>query len=90
MHAYNYMSERFLYTFNEVLQNINRCVINLNYHYIKWPVLCAVKCPFLSVNQLCSGIVDTGEVWTADILGSKDSGTHFVECYVSTVLSNVT
>jgi len=37
--------------------------------------------------MLCSGIVGTGEVRPADMLGSEFSGTHIGECYVITDFS---
>jgi hypothetical protein len=41
-------------------------------------------------STLYSGTVGTGEVRPADILGYEVSGNHFVECYVNTVLWDVT
>jgi len=39
---------------------------------------------------LCSGIVGTGVVRPADMLDSEVSCTHFEECYVTSVLWDVT
>jgi hypothetical protein len=39
---------------------------------------------------LYNGIVDSGEVRTADMLGSEFSGTDCAECYVNVVLWDVT
>jgi hypothetical protein len=45
---------------------------------MQWHAPCAATRPFLLLfSILCSGIVGTGEVRTADTLGSEFSGTHF-------------
>jgi hypothetical protein len=45
---------------------------------------------FFPFSILCPGIVGTGEVRTADMLGSEVTGTDCAECYVIAVLWDVT
>jgi hypothetical protein len=52
--------------------------------------LCAAKCYFFLFRIMCSGIVGTGDVRTTVTLVSEVSGTHFGECYVITLLWDVT
>jgi hypothetical protein len=49
-----------------------------------------IRVRFFLFSNLCSGILGTGKVWPADMIGSEVSGTHFGECYVITVLWDVT
>jgi hypothetical protein len=46
--------------------------------------------PSFHFNILCNGTVGTGEVRTADRLGSEFSGSDCAECYVIAVLWDVT
>jgi len=45
---------------------------------------------FFLFGILCSGIVGSSEVWSAEILRSLLSYFHFGKCYVITVLRGVT
>jgi hypothetical protein len=57
---------------------------------MQWLALCAATCPYLSLSILCSGIVGNGELWSADMLRSEVLCAYFGECYVITVLRDVT
>ena len=57
---------------------------------MQWLALCAATRPFHSLQHLVGGFVGTGEVLTADMIVSEVSGTHCGECYVFTVLCEVT
>jgi hypothetical protein len=61
---------RYSYSWKEVLQNIKRCEINQKYHPMQWQVYMLLPAHSFLYSNLCSGIVGTGEVGTADMLGS--------------------
>jgi len=42
------------------------------------------------ISSLCSGIVDTGVAWPADMIDFKISVTHIVEYFINTALWDVT
>jgi hypothetical protein len=50
---------------------------------MQWLSLCAATCLF---SILCSGVVDTGKVRQAEMLGCEVSGSQRGECYVIIVL----
>jgi hypothetical protein len=52
--------------------------------------LCLATLHFFMFSVLCIGIVGTGDLRPADMLGSEISCAHFGECYVIRVLWDVT
>ena len=89
VHAYTNMSARLSYSGNEVLQSINVCAINQNSKRSGLPCV-LLRVHFFLFRNMCSLIVGIDDVLTRVMLGSEFSDTHFGECYVITVLWDVT
>jgi hypothetical protein len=81
---------RHSYSCNECLQNTYCCIINKNITKISCSLYVLLRAHSFLFSILCSGIVGTGEVRPEDMLRSEFSGTHFGDCYVITVLWDVT
>jgi hypothetical protein len=79
-HAYTYMTARYSYSCNEVLQNMNCCLINQIGDYMQRLAICSASQHYFLFSILCSVFVGTGEVRPADILCSEVSSFHFGEC----------